>query len=326
MSQPLTVNPTMSAGQWSLLIVLSILWGGSFFFIAIAVRQLPPITIVALRVLLAAMALLVVTRIMGIALPRQRRVWRAFFGMSLINNVLPFTLLVWAQSHIASGVASILNATTPLFTVVVAHYLTQDEKLTQGRIVGVLLGIAGVSVMIGVTALQSFGVDIVAEGACLLAAVCYALSAVYGRRFKRLGVAPLATVTGMVCASSLILVPLALIVDRPWTLPWPGTAAIASVTGLALISTAFAYIIYFRLLAAAGSTNLTLVTFLVPISAMALGIAFLGETLQSRQIAGSMLIGLGIVAIDGRVWARLCGRSRPDASPRPAAKAEIRDP
>jgi drug/metabolite transporter (DMT)-like permease len=294
------ITTTMGVREWALLIALSILWGGSFLFVGVAVRELPPLTIVVLRVGLAALALHVVVRAAGIALPRERGAWAAFFCMGLLNNAVPFTLIAWAQGHVASGIASIFNATTPLFTVLVAHWWTQDERLNPGRLAGVLIGFAGVTVMMAGPALWSFGIDVMAEIALLTAAVFYAVSGVYGRRFKAMGVAPLATAAGMLTASSLLLVPVTLLVDRPWTLPPPSVAAVLAILGLALLATALAFIIYFRVLAVAGATNLLLVTFLIPVSAIVLGAAVLGERLEPKHVFGMALIGIGLAAIDGR--------------------------
>ncbi len=296
-----SIHKTMTASDWALLIVLSVVWGGSFLFIGIAVKELPPLTIVALRVLMAAMALHLILRLAGQSLPRGRQVWMAFLGMSILNNVIPFTLIVWGQSHIASGLASILNATTPLFTVLVAHWLTVDERLTKQRFAGVIVGFVGVAVMIGAAAFQSWNVGLPAQLAVLGAAISYAFSGVFGRRFKAMGIAPLATATGQVTVSSAILLPLSLMVDHPWTLPMPSTGVILSLIGLALVSTAFAYVLFFRLLARAGATNVGLVTFLIPISAILLGILVLGEILEPRHFAGMALIGAGLVLIDGRL-------------------------
>src|SRR5690606_32800043 len=226
----------------------------------------------------------------------------AFFGMGLLNNAIPFSLIVWGQQHIASGVASILNASAPLFTVLLAHWLTDDEKLTSGRLAGVGTGFLGVAVMIGLDTVQALGTNVVAQLACLAAALSYGFAGIFGRRFHAMGVAPMATATGQVTASSILLIPLMLLVDKPWTLPIPGPAAIGAVLGLALISTAFAYILFFRILATVGATNVILVTFLIPVSAILLGIAFLDETLLARHFVGLALIGIGLAAVDGRPW------------------------
>lgn len=294
--------------EWALLVLLSILWGGSFFFVGVAVRDLPPFSIVALRVGLAALALIILIHGMGLRLPRSPRIWLAFFGMGLINNMIPFSLIVWGQTHIASGLASILNAATPLFTLIVAHCLTDDEKMTSARVAGLCVGFSGVVFIIGPDALSGVGANVLAQCAILAAGVAYAFGGVFGRRFRRLGVAPLVTATGQVTASTLLITPLALLVDRPWTLPAPGPEAWAAVIGLALVSTALAYVIYFRILATAGATNLMLVTLLIPVSAILLGVAFLQETLAPGHFAGMALIGLGLALIDGRPIRWLTGR------------------
>ena len=301
------ISQTMGPAQWTTLVILSILWGGAFFFVEIAVTALPPFTIVLLRVGLAAVALHMYLLSKGSAVPFDVRLWGAFLVMGLINNVVPFSLLVWGQTQIASGLASILNATTPIFTILVAHFLTSDEKMTGGRLAGVLIGFAGVAVMIGPAALAGLGASLLAQLACLGAALSYAFAGSFGRRFARLAVSPAQTAAGQVTASALILLPISMMVDRPWTLPMPGLEAMASVLALALLSTAVAYILFFRLLASAGATNIMLVTFLVPVSAILLGATILGERLDPEHFAGMTLIGLGLATIDGRP-ARALGR------------------
>lgn len=302
MSTTAALNRPMTPREWALLLTLAVLWGGSFFFVGIAVTALPPLTIVALRVALATFALLAILKVKGVRLPTEQSIWGAFLGMGLLNNVVPFTLIVWGQVHIASGVAAILNATTPLFTVIVAHFLTTDEKMTGGRIVGVLVGLAGVIVMVGGAGFRTLGVNVVAQCAVLAAALSYAFAGVFGRRFRTMGVAPLVTATGQLTASALVLLPLVLLVDRPWTLPVPSVDAVAALVGLSLLSTAVAYVLYFRILATAGATNLLLVTFLIPVTAILLGIFALDETLQVKHLIGMILIGFGLAAIDGRPW------------------------
>jgi drug/metabolite transporter (DMT)-like permease len=309
-----TINRRMGATEWALLIALSVLWGGSFLFVGMAVRELPPLTIVMGRVALAAVTLHIVLTAMGGALPRDGRVWAAFFGMGVLNNAVPFTLIAWGQAHIASGLASILNATTPLFTVLVAHWLTPDERATPRKIRGVIIGFVGVAIMIGGDALRSLGVDVVAQLAVLAAAISYAFAGVYGRRFKTMGVEPMTTAAGMLTASTLMLMPVMLAVDRPWTLPFPSGAAVAALVGLALLSTSLAYIFYFRILATAGATNLLLVTFLIPVSAILLGATFLGERLEARHFLGMAMIGLGLAAIDGRALDAIHRIARPGLS------------
>ena len=271
---------------------------------AVAVAELPPLSVVATRVAGAALILLVVQRAFGIALPRDRRVWAAFLVMGLLNNAIPFTLIVWGQTQIASGVAAILNASTPVFTVILANFLTSDEPMAGRRMAGVLLGLAGVAAMIGGSAVEALGGEVLAKIAVLGAAVSYSLASIFGRRFRRMDVAPMATATGQVMMSSLILVPLALLFDRPWTLPMPSAAALGSLAGIAAFSSALAYVIYFRLLATAGATNLMLVTLLAPVTAILLGVAFLGEVLMPRHVVGMALIAARLAAIDGRLLRR----------------------
>jgi drug/metabolite transporter (DMT)-like permease len=295
-----SINRAMSPGNWALIALLSIIWGGSFFFIGVAVKGLPPFTIVGLRVGIAALALHVIVRATHLRMPFTREAWVAFFGMGFLNNLLPFCLIVWGQTRIASGLASILNATTPLFAIIVTHFLTEDEKMTPNRLVGVLIGLSGVVMIIGTDALKGLGADVLAQFAVLGAAICYSLAGVFGRRFRRLGISPLITATGQVSASTVLLLPLAILADKPWRLPVPSIEIWGAVLGLALISTAFAYIIFFRVLASAGVTNIMLVTFLIPVSAILLGVTFLGEHIQIKHLVGMGLIGLGLAAIDGR--------------------------
>ncbi|MCH8685975.1 DMT family transporter [Pedomonas mirosovicensis] len=295
----------MGPADWGRLVVLSILWGGSFLFNGIAVKELPPFTIVALRVGLAALVLLTLVRLMGQAMPKDRRVWAAFFGMGLLNNLIPFSLIVWGQTQIASGLASILNATTPLWAVIVAHVLTADEKLTGNRLIGVIAGFLGVVVMIGPEALSGFGTGTWAQLAVLAAALSYSFAGIFGRRFKAMGVSPLATAAGQVTASAIMLAPVTLVIDQPWTLPAPSPATWAAIAGIALLSTALAYVLFFRILSTAGATNLMLVTFLIPVSAIVLGSLVLGERLEAKHLFGMAMIAAGLAAIDGRLFALL---------------------
>lgn len=285
-----------------MLAALSAVWGGSFFFNAVAVAALPVLTVVVARVVLGAVLLLAILALTGQRMPTGRRVWAAFFGMGLLNNAISFTMIVWGQQYIASGLASILNASTPLFTVIFAQFLTTDEKMTGGRLAGVVIGFAGVAVMIGLDAAQSLGTHVAAQLACLAGAVSYALAGIFGRRFRAMGVAPMATAAGQLVASSVLLAPLMLVIDRPWTLARPGPGAVGALLGVAALSTALAYVLYFRILATAGATNLLLVTFLIPVSAVLLGALFLGEALLPKHVAGAALVGIGLAAIDGRPW------------------------
>jgi drug/metabolite transporter (DMT)-like permease len=301
MTQITAINRTMNPAEWAMLIFLSVLWGGSFFFTGIAVKELPPFTIVVLRLGLAALILNVVVRALGLRMPRDGEVWVAFFGMGLLNNVMPYCLVVWGQTHIASGLAAILNATTPLSTVVVAHLLTSDEKMTGNRLAGVIVGLLGVVLMIGPEALKGLGTNVVAQLAVLASAISYAFAGVYGRRFRSMGVAPMLTATGQVTTATLMLLPVTLVVDQPWTLAVPSLPVWGGILGIAVLSTAVAFVLYFRILATAGATNLLLGTFLAPVSAIILGYLVLGERLEPKHFLGMALIGAGLAAIDGRL-------------------------
>lgn len=298
-----TVNRTMTPIEWAMLLALSLLWGGSFFFTEVALRELPPFTLVALRVGLAAVILNLVVLTFGLRMPRDGRFWAASLGMGLLNNAVPFCLIVWGQTHIASGLAVILNATTPLPTVVVAHFLTPDERITGNRLAGIWVGLAGVAVIVGPAVLTGLGTNVLAQFAVLAAALSYAFAGVYGRRFKRMDVEPMVTAAGQVTASTLLLLPVALLDDRPWMLALPSLPVWGAVLGIAALSTALAYVLYFRVLATAGATNLLLVTFLIPVSAIVLGSLALGERLDARHYLGMAMIGCGLAAIDGRLLA-----------------------
>ena len=291
----------MTRFEWMLLVLLSVVWGGSFFFNGIALREFPTLTIVTARVGLAALALLLLMRMLGQGIQLNRQILKAFFGMSFLNNVVPFSLIVWGQQHIASGVASILNATTPLFTMLVAHWFTTDEKINPRRLLGVLTGMGGVGLMMGLDSMETSGFHLLGQSAILLAAFSYGLAGVYGKRFALLEIPPLATATGQLCASSMILIPLTLWIDQPWTMTIPSIEGMGSLLGIAVLSTALAYVIYFRLLKTAGATNLLLVTLLIPVSAIILGVFLLDESLEPQHLSGMAVISLGLLIMDGRL-------------------------
>jgi drug/metabolite transporter (DMT)-like permease len=295
----------MSARDWTLLVVLSLLWGGAFFFVAVAVKQVPPLTVVLVRVGLAALVLFVYLRLRRQALPFGGQVMVACLAMGLLNNVVPFSLLFWAQTGITSGLASILNATTPIFSILVAHVALVDERLRAHKLAGVVLGVAGVAVLIGGDAVFGENESLPGMIACLGAAFSYGLASVYGRRFKAMGVSSGAGALGQLAASTLVMLPVAALVDRPWTLPMPALDIVLSLVGLAVVSTAGAYLIFFRLLASAGAVNVALVTLLIPVSAIALGTAVLNEELNVRQVLGMALIAAGLIAVDGRLIAKM---------------------
>src|SRR5262252_4779569 len=300
------IRTVMGATDWLLLLTLGALWGGSYFFGKVALAQLGPFSVATGRLGLSAVVLHVVVRLAGHHLPRSWRAWRAFWVMGLLNNVVPMSLILWGQRRIGSGLAAILNASTPLFTVLLAHCFTRDERLTSAKIAGVLFGLGGVAVMIGPEALGGARGHLLAQFAMPGAAVSYACAGIFGRRFA--GTPPLVTATGQVTASGLTLLALSFVVDQPWRLAVPGFRTWAAVAALAVLCTALAYVIYFRILATSGASNLLLVTLLMPVNAVLLGIVVLGEHIELRHLAGMALIAAGLVVIDGRFSSYLLGR------------------
>lgn len=289
----------MSIKSWTYLAILSLLWGGSFFFVEVALRGLPVLSIVWLRVALAAAVLGLWLIVTGAEFPRRARLWGALLVMGGLNNVLPFTLFVLAQGQISGGLASILNATTPLWTVLVAHIFTQDERLTWAKMAGLSLGFFGVLVIAGFDAQAG---NLWALLACLGAALSYGFAAIWGRRFRASGLGPIQVAFGMLASSTLMLGPIWAVWDQPWRMALPDVTVLAAVAALAVVSTALAYILYFRLLASAGATMVSLVTFVIPASAIGLGFVVLGERVSWQDLLGLALILAGLLAMDGRLW------------------------
>ncbi len=302
----------MNRRDWAILATLALLWGGAFFLIGVAVRHVPPFTYVLMRLTMAAAAMwaILAWRRESLALPREA--WGAIVLLAFLNNAVPFALFGWAQTHIASGLASILNATTPIWAVIVAHLFTTDERMTRRKVAGVAVGFAGVAVMIGPGILDSLGGGILAKFACLVASLAYALAGVWARRFKAMGVSPFSVTTGQLTVGAAMMLPVALIGDQPWTMPFPPLEAWAAIAVLAVVCTALGYVLYFRLIDRAGATNALLVTLLVPPTAILLGVLFLGEIIAPHDFAGLGLIALGLAAIDGRALSALA-RLRPTA-------------
>jgi len=295
------INQQMGFLEVLSLIVLSILWGGSFFFVEILVDYLPPLTIVTLRVGLAAIGLWGLILALKLPVPKKAKHWAALFLLGILNNALPFCLIVWGQTQISSGLASIFNATTPFFTVVIAGLCLADEKISVLKILGVIFGLFGVIVLIGPEALNGMSGSVLGQIAVMSAALSYAVAGVYARRFKEWNISPLVIATGQVTSAAFLMIPLMLVFDQPWTLPSPPIIALLSLLGLAFFSTVIAYILYFRLIASAGATNAALVTFLIPISAILLGVLFLDETFTVIDCMGMALIGVGLLIMDGRL-------------------------
>lgn len=302
------IRTQMNRSDWGLLLALALIWGSAFFFISVAVSSVPPLTYVLLRLAMAAGALWLFLWWTGSQVGLPRQVWGSMLVLALLNNVIPFALFGWGQTHIASGLASILNATTPIWGVVVAHLFTHDERMSARKVTGVLLGFGGVATMIGPSLLANIGTDVLAQLACVVASLCYALAAVWARRFKAMGLPPMSVTTGQLSVGALVMLPVALIVDQPWLQPLPPLSAWAAIGALALVCTAFAYILYFRLIDSAGATNALLVTLLVPPTAIVLGALFLNENLAPQDFLGLGLIAIGLAAIDGRVFSALRSR------------------
>ena len=302
-----SITTSMSGRAWIMLILLSILWGGSFFFVGSVVNALAPFTIVTLRVGIAALTLWIVVFLLGLRPPTSVKIWGAFIVMGLLNNVIPFVMIVWGQTQVASGLASILNAATPIFAVIVAGLLLPDEKPTALKLIGVIIGFFGVVLMIGLptigNALDSTA-SLIAQLAIIAATLSYAFAGVYGRRFKPMQLNPIVIAAGQVTCSTLVLIPITLTLEGPLNVAETSLYTWIAITGLAVFSTAFAYILYFKILEVAGATNVLLVTLLVPISAILLGWLFLNESLQAIHFLGMGLIALGLSAIDGRLWRR----------------------
>lgn len=282
----------------ALLCLLSLLWGGGFFFAGVALREVPPLTLVLARVVLASLTLLPVFWAFGHRLPRGVAGWRPFVGMGILNNVLPFGLIFAGQAQITVGLSSIINALTPLFTVLVMASF-REEQLTINRLVGVGLGLVGVVILNGVGS-GPMGSHNLGIALCMAGALSYGFAALWGRRHLS-GVAPLKSATCQLISSSAIMALLVAIVDRPWTLPMPGMPTLAAIVALAVLGTALAYIVFFQILVQAGASTVMLVTLLIPATAVALGVWFLGEPIRGQEICGAIVIGLGLLVIDGRI-------------------------
>jgi drug/metabolite transporter (DMT)-like permease len=289
----------IAAGDWALLGLLSVLWGGSFCFNGVVLKELPPLTVVFVRVVLASLMLLPLLRRRGIAWPSGISGWTPFVAMALFNNVLPFGLILTAQTEITGGLASILIATTPLFTVLIMA-VAGEESLSARRIAGVLLGLLGVIILQS----RDFGLrDGHAVGIllCLVAAFSYGVSALLGRRLLVTS-PPLGTTTFQMLASCVMLAILSFALEQPWRLPMPGMTTVLSIVGLAAFSTALAYLVFFQVLQRSGATNVVLVTLMVPVTAMALGYLVLGERVTRQEILGALVIASALVVMDGRVF------------------------
>jgi drug/metabolite transporter (DMT)-like permease len=307
-------RPAMGAGHWGLLLFLSLLWGCSFYFQKTVLLQLHPFTMVFGRLCLAAISFYLVILMSGVPTASLHRHWLGLILLSALNNALPFCLFAWSQTRIATGLAAIFNATAPLFTVLAAHFFTKDERLTPRKVIGIMAGISGVILIIGRGVLNGDRGSILGQLACLIAANCYALAAIYSRRFKEIPPILLSTVQAAI--SAMIVLPLALLVEHPWKLAMPNLTTCSALLALGLLSTGLAYAIYFRLLARVGATNTVLVTFLIPVTALLLGNFRLHEPLELRQLGGMACIFAGLAIIDGRIVRALSPRPRVNSTQR----------
>lgn len=303
MTQP---SPSVDLTSGVLLAALALVWGGSFFFAEVALSQLPPLTITLFRVGLALPVLFLVVRIKGIQIPGGARIWGAYLGMGALNNALPFSLIFWGQTQIESGLASILNGTTAMFGAVMAGILLRDEPLTSQKLIGAALGFLGVAVIMGPSTLTSFDPRNLAQLAVLAAAFSYALASVWGKLFLA-GQPPLMNALGMVVGSTVLMLPLVFYVEGMPRLDL-SVEVWCALIGIAVLSTALAYLMYFDILRRAGSANLMLVTLLIPPVAVGLGAGFLGETLSREAFLGFLVIGLGLVVTDGRLFKVIANR------------------
>jgi drug/metabolite transporter (DMT)-like permease len=306
--KPKGIKSRMGLAEWSMLIGLSMLWGGSYFFVEIALLEWSPLLIVGVRVSVAAIVIWTIVFIAGWTIPRSGSAWMAFFVMGLLNNVLPFLLIVWGQKEVASGLAAILNAAAPIFTVIIAGVFLKDERMTAAKLSGAVLGLIGVAILIGPDAVAGLDASLLAQLAILAAALSYAFAGVYARRVLTMNIHPIVVAAGQLLMSSLIMTCLILAFEKPAQLLTSSTTVWAAVGGMAVLSTALAYILYFRLIATAGATNALLVTLLIPITAILLGSIFLGERLHALHFVGMAVVGVGLLVIDGRIWSRIASK------------------
>jgi drug/metabolite transporter (DMT)-like permease len=295
--------PTNATTELTLLLALATLWGASYTFIKIGVETIPPVTLIAARTLIAGGILLAVIRARGLTVPRDAATWRRFLAQACLNSVIPFTLIAWAERTVDAGLATILNSTSPIFAFLLTIAITRHEPVTGRKLFGVAAGIAGTCLIIGMQAFGGLGHGLAAQLAIVAATICYAGAAIFGRRFKSLD--PIMPAAGSLVCGAAILVPVSLVVDRPWSLA-PSTASILALLSLSVFSTALAFVIYFRLVHTLGSVGTTAQAYLrVPIG-VAVGVVFLGETLPSTAWAGlaCVIVGVAAMTIPARTAAR----------------------
>jgi len=294
---------SLSGRAWAEMLVLALIWGGSFLSIRIALDEISPLMSVAHRVTWAMLVLWVVVAVMRIPLPRNPRIWFAFVVMGLLNNVIPFVLMAWGQLHIESGLTSILNAFTAVVGVVMAALFFSDERLTPRKIIGVVLGFFGVAVAIGLENFKNFDLRSLAQLAVIGGTVAYAVAGVWARK-NLVGMPPQLAAAGMLTGATVIMLPLVYFVEGLPTFDLKPRTLVA-IGYYAVIATAAAYLLYYRVLAMAGSGNLMLVTLLVAPIAITLGAVVLGEKLSANAFVGLVILAVGLIILDGRVWKAL---------------------
>jgi len=282
------------AGELALLLLLATLWGASYSFIKLGVATIPPITLIALRTLIAGVLLLMIMRLRGVKMPRDAATWRRFAFQACLNSVIPWTLIAWGERTVDAGLATILNSAAPIFTFLFTALITRHEAASARKLFGVIAGMAGICLIIGVKAFDHIGQELVAEIAIVAATVCYACGAIFSRGFA--GLDPMAPAAGSLLCGTAVLIPLGLMVEQPWTAA-PSASSVYALLGLAVFSTAAAFVIYFRLIQTLGSVGTTAQAYLrVPIG-VALSVIFLGERLSPTAWIGLGCVVLGVAAM-----------------------------
>lgn len=290
----------MSRGSLVRIAVLATIWGSSFLLIKVAVAGVSPVQVVLGRLAAAAVVLLVIVAVMRVALPREPVVWGHLAVMSVVANIVPFFLFAWGEERVTSGMAGILNGTTPLFTLGVAVLALRSERLSPHRVAGLLLGFAGVVVVVGPWRADGGSNAISGQLACLAAAACYGVAFVYTRRFlSQRGLAPLALSAGQLTLAALILGITAPFTARDAMALSP--EVVGSIVGLGAVGTGLAYLLFYRIISDVGATTASLVTYLIPVVAVFLGVLVQNDPLTWNIFAGAVVVILGAAMAEGRV-------------------------
>ena len=303
---------TMAGRDWVLLGICALCWGSAYTFNKLVVAELPSLTITASRLVIAAAFLTTLATLQAVRLPPFGRPWHAFFVFTLFSNVVPFLFVLRGQRETASGLAAVIGATTPLFVILLAHVFTADERMQGRKVAGVVVGMAGVAVVVGADALAGWSTGLAAKLSLVFAAFLYAVGAIYSKRI--VGLPPISMAAMQMICGMVITLPLAIVIDQPWSLPPPSTKVVLAVIGTAIIGSSLSAIAYFHILKRAGATNAMLVTLMVPITPILLGALLFGERLLWREVAGAAIIGMALLIIDGRPLRWIAGRI---SGPRP---------